>query len=201
MNPLRAGFILFALIIAPLHAKNIVILGDSLSAGYGMDVQKGWVALLGEKLRQVNQSYRVINLSTSGDTTSNGLRKLAPALQKYQPEVIIIALGANDGLRGLPVRQMKENLEKMVIASQKTGAKVIVLATLLPPNYGSRYLDQFNKAYAELAKTYGIILVPMFLDGVAGDSELMQKDGLHPNEQAQPQILDNVWPHLKSVLK
>ncbi|KTC98574.1 Esterase TesA precursor [Legionella erythra] len=166
-----------------------------------MDVQKGWVALLGEKLRQVNQSYRVINLSTSGDTTSNGLRKLAPALQKYQPEVIIIALGANDGLRGLPVRQMKENLEKMVIASQKTGAKVIVLATLLPPNYGSRYLDQFNKAYAELAKTYGIILVPMFLDGVAGDSELMQKDGLHPNEQAQPQILDNVWPHLKSVLK
>lgn len=201
MNPLRAGFILFALIIAPLHAKNIVILGDSLSAGYGMDVQKSWVALLGEKLRQVNQSYRVINLSTSGDTTSNGLRKLAPALQKYQPEVIIIALGANDGLRGLPVRQMKENLEKMVIASQKTGAKVIVLATLLPPNYGSRYLDQFNKAYAELAKAYTIILVPMFLDGVAGDSELMQKDGLHPNERAQQRILDNVWPHLKSVLK
>ncbi|MDX1836153.1 arylesterase [Legionella taurinensis] len=201
MKPLHAGLVLFALIIAPLYAKNIVVLGDSLSAGYGIDVQKSWVVLLSEKLKQEHQSYRIINLSTSGDTTSNGLRKLKPALQKYQPEVIIIELGANDGLRGLPVRQMKDNLEKMVIASQKTGAKVIVLATLLPPNYGSRYLDQFNKAYAELAKTYGIILVPMFLEGVAGDSELMQKDGLHPNERAQQRILDNVWPHLKPVLK
>ncbi|KTD45945.1 Esterase TesA precursor [Legionella rubrilucens] len=201
MKPLHTGLVLFALIIAPLYAKNIVVLGDSLSAGYGIDIQKGWVVLLSEKLKQEYQSYRIINLSTSGDTTSNGLRKLKPALQKYQPEVIIIELGANDGLRGLPVRQMKDNLEKMVIASQKTGAKVIVLATLLPPNYGSRYLDQFNQVYAELAKAYGIILVPMFLDGVAGDNELMQKDGLHPNERAQQRILDNVWPHLKPVLE
>lgn len=189
--------ILFVVIIAPLHAKNIVVLGDSLSAGYGIDVQKGWVNLLTKKLQG---KIRIINISTSGDTTSNGVAKIHDVLQKYAPEVLIIELGANDGLRGLPVKQMKDNLIRMIIESQKSGTKVLLLATDLPPNYGHKYLEQYKNVYKELADTYKVTLVPMFLEGVAGYEELIQKDGLHPNEQAQQKIFENVWPHLKLLL-
>ncbi|WP_231865866.1 arylesterase [Legionella fallonii] len=175
------------------------MLGDSLSAGYGIDVQKGWVNLLAEKL-QKEGDVKVINISTSGDTTSNGLAKIHSALQKYTPKIIIIELGANDGLRGLPIKQMKNNFITMITESQKSGAKVLLLATDLPPNYGPQYLEQFKHAYTELAQTYKVALIPMFLEGVAGNDGLMQKDGLHPNEQAQQKILDNIWPQLKKLI-
>ena len=191
--------ILLVLIIAPLHAKNIVVLGDSLSAGYGIDVQKGWVSLLSAKLLKEGD-YKVINISTSGDTTSNGLAKLSNALQKYRPDVVIIELGANDGLRGLPIAQMRKNLELLIKESLSIGAKVILLATELPPNYGQKYLEQYKNTYVELAQLYKVALVPMFLEGVAGHENLMQQDGLHPNEKAQQLILNNVWPALKIVL-
>lgn len=186
-------------IIAPIQARTIVIIGDSLSAGYGINAQKGWVTLLSEKLQQQGD-IKVINLSTSGDTTSNGLAKLAPALKKYTPDVVIIELGANDGLRGLSISQMQTNLETMVKDSQKSGAKVLLLATYLPPNYGSKFLQQFKNVYKDIAQNYKIVVVPMFLEGVAGHNDLMQSDGLHPNEKAQPLILENVWPHLKTML-
>ncbi len=198
MKPLNLLFIFF-LIIAPLQAKNIVVLGDSLSAGYGIDVQKGWVNLLAEKL-QKKGDFKVINISTSGDTTSNGLAKIHTALQKYTPKIIIIELGANDGLRGLPLSQMKNNFVTMITESQNSGAQVLLLATELPPNYGPQYLEQFKQIYTELAQNYKVALIPMFLEGVAGHDELMQKDGLHPNEQAQYKILGNVWPQLKKLI-
>ena len=191
---------LLVLIIAPLQAKNIVVLGDSLSAGYGIDAQKGWVNLLATKLLKEG-SFNVVNISTSGDTTSNGLAKLHSALQKYKPEVIIIELGANDGLRGLPISQIKNNFEIMFKESQKAGTKILLLGIDLPPNYGPKYREQLKNLFIELAQSYKIALVPMFLEGVAGHDNLMQKDGLHPNEEAQQKILDNVWPHLKAVLE
>lgn len=192
-------FLLFV-IIAPLQAKNIVVLGDSLSAGYGIDVKKGWVHLLAETL-QKDGDYKVINISTSGDTTSNGLSKINAALQHYRPAVIIIELGANDGLRGLPVQHIKKNVALLINKSHKSGAKVLLLATDLPPNYGPQYLEQFKNIYADLARTYQVALVPMFLEGVAGHDNLLQKDGLHPNEEAQQRILENIWPHLKPMLE
>ncbi len=191
---------LLVLIIAPLQAKNIVVLGDSLSAGYGIDAQKGWVNLLAAKLLNEGR-FNVINISISGDTTSNGLAKLKPALQKYKPDLVIIALGANDGLRGLPISQVKNNFEIMFKESQKAGAKVLLLGIDLPPNYGPKYREQLKNMYIELAQTHKVVLVPMFLEGVAGHEHLMQKDGLHPNERAQQKILDNVWPHFKAVLE
>lgn len=175
------------------------MLGDSLSAGYGIDVQKGWVALLAKQLQQKGH-FKVINISTSGDTTSNGLAKIHAALQKYSPKIVIIELGANDGLRGLSLPQMKNNFVTMITESQKSGAQVLLLATELPPNYGPQYLEQFKQVYTELAQTYKVALVPMFLEGIAGHDALMQKDGLHPNEQAQQKILDNVWPQLQKLI-
>ena len=199
MKPLYFLLIIFSLIIAPLQAKNIVVIGDSLSAGYGINPQKGWVSLLSAKLASQGQ-YKIINLSTSGDTTSNGLSKLPAALEQYKPDILIIELGANDGLRGLTISQMKNNLEIMVKQSKQTGAKILLLATYLPPNYGQEYLKQFNDVYKDLALRYQVALVPMFLEGVVGHDPLMQSDGLHPNEQAQPIILNIIWPALKPLL-
>jgi acyl-CoA thioesterase I len=199
MKPLYFFLTLFLLIIAPLHAKNIVVLGDSLSAGYGIDPQKGWVSLLSAKLNDQGQ-FKIINLSTSGDTTSNGLAKLPKALEQYTPDILIIELGANDGLRGLAISQIKKNLTIMLENSKKTGAKILLLATYLPPNYGPEYLKQFNNTFQHLADHYQVAFVPMFLAGVAGNEQLMQNDGLHPNEQAQSLILNNIWPALAPLL-
>lgn len=176
-----------------------MVIGDSLSAGYGITPQKGWVSLLSDKLAKQGQ-YKLINLSTSGDTTSNGLAKLPKALGQYKPDILIIELGANDGLRGLAISQMTSNLETMVKKGNEAGARILLLATDLPPNYGPEYLKQFNNVYKELAKRYQVALVPMFLKGIAGNDQLMQNDGLHPNEKAQPLILNNIWPTLNPLL-
>ncbi len=175
-------------------------MGDSLSAAYGIDTKEGWVTLLNSKLKENNYNYQIVNLSASGDTTRNGLSKLAHALKNYHPDIIIIELGANDGLRGLSIAEMKVNLEKMITESQKMDTKVLLIATQLPPNYGPIYLEKFANVYKELATQYQISVVPMFLEGVAGDSQLMQKDGLHPNQKAQARILANIWPTLRPLL-
>lgn len=195
MKSLKVIIFISILIIAPVQASTILIVGDSLSAGYGINTEKGWVHLLSLK----NKDHHIVNVSTSGDTTSNGLAKLTPALEKYKPDVVIIELGANDGLRGLSIAQMKSNLEAMIKQSQATGAQVLLLATYLPPNYGPKYIEQFKQAYTELEQTYQITLVPMFLEGVAGNSKFMQADGLHPNEQAQPLILETISPYLDKI--
>lgn len=193
MKSVILAILLLVFIIAPIHAKTIVVLGDSLSAGYGIDEQEGWVSLLNKKLQNNHYQYQLVNISTSGDTTSNGLAKLPQALQKYHPVFVLLQLGANDGLRGLPIAQMKSNLAKMIDMSQKANAKVLLMATLLPPNYGPVYLEKFKQVYSDLAKQYNIPLIPMFLEGVAGNPAFMQKDGLHPNQQAQSKIMANVW--------
>jgi acyl-CoA thioesterase I len=197
MNPLYLFLVLSLLIIAPLHAKNIVVLGDSLSAGYGIDPQKGWVSLLSAK---VPKQFNIINLSTSGDTTSNGLAKLPHALQHYKPDILIIELGANDGLRGLALSQIKKNLTVILEESKKKGAKILLLATYLPPNYGPAYLKQYNNTLKHLAEQHQVAFVPMFLAGVAGNDQFMQHDGLHPNEKAQSLIINNIWPSLVPLL-
>lgn len=200
MNTRTLLFCLGLLIIAPLHAKTILVVGDSLSAAYGIEQDKGWVALMSHDLAKYG-SYRVINISTSGDTTSNGLSKLPAAITQYKPAVVIIELGANDGLRGLPLNHTKKNLATMIKLSLDHKAQVLLLASWLPPNYGPRFLQQFASIYDELAKMYKVPMIPMFLAGIAGRDHLMQKDGLHPNAQAQPLILKNVWPDLKKLLQ
>lgn len=176
-----------------------MVIGDSLSAGYGIDPQKGWVNLLAAKLNSKDH-FKIINLSTSGDTTSNGLTKLKNALVQYKPDILIIELGANDGLRGLAIAQIKDNLTSILEKGKKSGAKILLLGTYLPPNYGPEYRKQFNNIFEDLADHYQVALVPMFLAGVAGDDQLMQNDGLHPNEKAQPIILNNIWPALSPLL-
>ncbi|STX50017.1 Esterase TesA precursor [Legionella busanensis] len=192
--------ICFIFIIAPIYAKTILILGDSLSAGFGIEEGKGWVNLLNERLQKESLPYKVVNYSTSGDTTSNGLAKLSGALSKHKPNIVIIELGANDGLRGLSIAEIKGNLEKLIVKSQEKSAKVLLLATLLPPNYGSTYLNRYKQVYMDLANQYQVRLIPMFLEGIAGNPSAMQSDGLHPNQESQVKILDNIWPTLQQML-
>lgn len=191
-------FISLLLSIASLQAKNVLIVGDSLSAGYGIDPKKGWVELLNQRIK--SKGYQTINLSTSGDTSSNGLTKLKKGLKQYQPVVVIIQLGANDGLRGLSIKALKQNLNAMIKMSQANHAKVLLLATRLPPNYGKAYIKQFRQSYVDLAKKYQIPLVPAFLKGIAARPNYLQQDRLHPNASAQPIIFNNIWPQLKPLL-
>jgi acyl-CoA thioesterase-1 len=184
----------------PTVTPTILVFGDSLSAAYGIPREQGWVALLQQRLKDNNLPYEVANASVSGETTSGGLSRLANSLKQYQPSIVIIELGANDGLRGLPINQIKTNLQKMITACQQVNAKVLLLGMIIPPNYGPSYTREFKDAYAGLAKQYKTSLVPFFLDGVAGNPELIQEDGLHPTAQAQPQILDTIWKTLKPEL-
>ncbi len=179
----------------------VLVLGDSLSAGYGMDVQQTWVYMLEARLHSEGYGYRVINASISGDTTGNGLRRLPRALDLHQPEIVIIELGGNDGLRGLPVAAMRDNLEQMVIKAQQSGAMVVLAGILIPPNYGEEYASDFAAVYGELAAEYDLPLIPFFMDGVALDPSKMQADGIHPNTAAQPILLNNVWQVLGPALK
>lgn len=183
-----------------LEEKNILILGDSLSAAYGINPQSGWVNLLADKLAQEKIPYKVINASISGDTTINGLNRLPDLLNRHRPEIVVIELGANDGLRGVQLPVMQTNLEKMINYCQTSGAKVLLVGMRIPPNYGRRYTESFQKVYFDLADKYTISLVPFLLDGVGGQASLMQSDGLHPNAQAQPVILQTLWPKLELLL-
>lgn len=197
--------ILFALLLClftlPAIAENtILIIGDSISAAYGIDIQKGWVSLLKTRLQHEKFSYRVINASVTGDTTSNGLARLPDALQEYKPTITIVELGGNDGLRGLNITVIKHNLEKIIDLIQKANSKVLLLGMRLPPNYGPTYTQQFERIFTDLAERDDIAVVPFFLHGMEEKRELFQSDGIHPTEQAQMLLLDNVWPELKKML-
>jgi len=195
-------FILIALVaITAQAAQNIVIFGDSLSAAYGIQSNKGWVALLESKLKQQKSEYKVINASISGETTSGGLTRFDQMLKTHQPEVVVIELGANDGLRGLSLNEMQSNLNSMIAKAKAKNATVMLLGIKIPPNYGIQYAQKFSAIYATLAQKYDLNLVPFFLDGVAGNRKLIQDDGLHPNAVAQAKLLENIWPKLEELLK
>ena len=179
----------------------ILVLGDSLSAGYGIPVEKGWVSLLQRRLVERGFPYRVVNASISGDTTSGGLSRLPAALELHRPAIVVLELGANDGLRGQPPMAMSRNLSQMIERSQQAGARVLLAEMRIPPNYGPLYAQKFQATFGELAQHYAIPLIPFLLDGVAGNPALIQDDGLHPRAEAQPRILDNVWAVLEPALK
>ncbi len=182
-------------------AKSIVVLGDSISAGYGIEVDQGWVALLQKKLVKSNSDYKIINESISGDTSAGGLARIDRILAVHKPAILLIQLGANDGLRGLSPVQMKDNLAEMARRAQKAGAKVMFLGMKIPPNYGKRYVDMFYNVYLQLAKEQDVPFVPFLLEDVALNKELMQADGLHPNAKAQAIIAGNIEPYLSPLLK
>src|SRR5690554_51775 len=177
----------------------ILVMGDSLSAAYNLPTSAGWVSLLEERLEK-QTNWLVVNASISGETTSGGLTRLPGLLRQHQPDLVLLELGANDGLRGLPPKLISNNLEKMLTLSQESGAKVMLIGILLPPNYGPAYLAQFEQTYPNLAKKHQLPLVPFLLEGVADKPSLMQADGLHPTAEAQPIILETVWLELKALL-
>ena len=181
-------------------ARNILVFGDSLSAGYGIPQEAAWPSLLAKRLEQKRLDYSVTNASISGETTSGGRTRLAAALDKAQPAVVVIALGANDGLRGLPVKTMRDNLAAMAEAAQKKNARVLIVGQRLPPNSGP-YATQFHEAFAAVAKEKKTALVDFLLDGVATRPELFQADNLHPTAEAQPMLLETVWQGLAPLLK
>lgn len=185
---------------ARASAPVILVLGDSLSAAYGIGLQDGWVALLQGRLRQRGFDYQVVNAGISGDTTAGGLTRLPELLERHRPSILLIELGANDGLRGLPPPLIRENLTRMIRLGQAAGSQVLLIGIQLPPNYGAAYNRAFQVVFSEVASGAGVPLVPFLLAGVTEDPNLMQADALHPAAAAQPHILDNVWPGLAPLL-
>ncbi len=177
------------------------MLGDSLSAGYGIRLEEGWVALLQKRLHDQGYGYRVVNASVSGETTGGALARLPRVLQVQKPSIVIVELGGNDGLRGVPVAEMRANLEKIVVLSKQAGADVLVAGMQIPTNYGPQYTRQFTGTFAEVAKQQKVGLVPFFLEKIAADDKWFQPDRIHPVAAAQPLLLDTVWPSLKPLLK
>jgi acyl-CoA thioesterase-1 len=203
-NPMRVWFLSAGLALMCIAqnaaAGTVLIVGDSISAAFGLDTRQGWVALLEKRLKDQGFNDRVVNASVSGDTSAGGQARLPALLAEHKPEVVILELGGNDGLRGQPPRQLQQNLASMIDSSQAQGAKVLLLGMQLPPNYGVRYTQAFSQVYSQLASEKKVALVPFFLDGVGGHPELMQADGLHPAAAAQGKLLENVWPTLKPLL-
>ena len=192
---------MFTAAMARAEPATILVFGDSLSAGYGLaDVNQGWVALLQKKLQREGYGYQVVNASVSGETTAGGLARLPRALALHHPQIVILELGGNDGLRALPVPAMRANLNGMAQMSRNAGAQVLLLGMRMPPNYGADYTAQFFGSYALTAKEFKLALVPFLLDGIALNPSLMQADNIHANEQGQPRLLANVWPALQPLL-
>jgi acyl-CoA thioesterase I len=188
----------------PAYAEAPVLLvyGDSISAGYGLPrVEQGWVELLRTRLKDKGYGYQVVNASVSGETTAGGLARLPRALQTHHPQVVIIELGGNDGLRALPVAQLRANLTQMVNIASAAGARVLLLGMRMPPNYGPAYTEQFYASYATVAHDSKASLVPFLLEGIALDASLVQADDIHPNVAAQTKLLDTVWPQLQPLLR
>ena len=193
-------FLIVAGHAARADAPAILVLGDSLSAAYGLRVEQGWVSLLADRLKASGYGYRVVNASASGETTGGALARLPRALDKHRPAIVIVELGGNDGLRGLPISDVRSNLDSIIRLSRKAGAKVLLIGMRIPPNYGPAYTRDFHQVFADVAGQYKLPLVPFFLDGIALDDGLMQEDGLHPNASAQPKLLAQVWPVLLPLL-
>ena len=198
---LQFSVVAAVLVAMPAGAKTIVVFGDSLSAAYNIKQDEGWVALLQQRLNKNKYNYQVVNASISGETTSGGLSRFAGMLKMQKPNIVILELGANDGLRGLSARDTFINLDAMIQQAKAKNATVLLLGMKIPPNYGLKYSKLFSDNFIQLAKKHQLKLVPFFLDGVAGKPELMQADGLHPTAAAQPKLLDNVWPILINTIK
>ena len=187
-------------LVSAAFAQTVLVVGDSISAAYGLETQQGWVALLEQKIKQANISARIVNASISGDTTAGGLQRLPQLLAEHQPSVVVLELGGNDGLRGLSLDAMRANLQQMIELAKAQQAQVVLLGMQLPPNYGPRYTQNFAQVYQQLATEHEIRLVPFFLEGIGGVAGMMQADGIHPVAEAQPILLANVWPILEQVL-
>ena len=185
------------------HAADVptvLIFGDSLSAGYGIDVDQSWATLLQERLREQGYEHRVVNASITGETTEGGAERIGPALKNFEPSLIILELGGNDGLRGFPPERMRENLEKIITTSKSSGAAVVLLGIRIPSNYGARYTQAFESVFRETAEALDIPWIEFFMEGIALNEELMQDDGIHPNAAAQPKLLENAWPVIQVAL-
>ena len=195
--------VLLALCLSPtwVFAKTVMVLGDSISAGYGIEPQQAWVNLLQKRLdQQYPKQHKVVNASVSGETTSGALARLPKLLQTHKPNVVVIELGGNDGLRGQPPQMIQKNLAQLIQQSQKANATVVVLGMKMPPNYGTAYSKAFENNYKVVSQQYKVKLLPFFLEGVAGNNSLMQKDLVHPNGKAQPILLNLAYPYIKGAL-
>ena len=197
---LGIGLLLVTVPSAWASNRTILVFGDSLSAAHGLRPEQGWVALLARRLLRQGYRYRIVNASVSGETTTGGLERLPHELRACHPGIVILELGANDALRGLPLRLAARNLAAMVRLARAAGARVLLIGLLLPPNYGPRYTQQFAAMYPRLAREFRLPLVPFLLARVALDSHLMQADGLHPNARGEPLVLNNLWPYLQPLL-
>ena len=189
----------------PAHAldqsRTLLVVGDSLSAGFGLEPGQDWVTLLQNRLDAKGYGYRVVNASISGDTTTSGLGRLPRALKVHRPSIVLIELGGNDGLRATPIAVMRQNFTEMIRLARQSGVRVVLVGMQMPPNYGARYTAQFAALYPELARAQKVPLIDFILDGIALDRSLMQADGIHPNAAAQPRLLDNVWPALEKEIR
>jgi len=203
LSMLRCFLIAFALGSLPAHGatQKILVFGDSLSAAYGISQKDGWVALLAERLKKQGFDYTVANASISGETSAGGASRIVRALAGEKPAIVILALGANDGLRGLPLAQMRDNLGSITATAQRAGARVLIAGMKMPPNYGAKYTREFEDSFSRLSKQFKTGYVPFLIDGVADKPDLFQPDRLHPTAEAQPQVLDNVWKALRPMLK
>ena len=197
---------LLFLLCIPLYAQEkqpytLLVFGDSLSAAYGIEESAGWVSLLETKLAEKQYPYQIVNASVSGETSTGGLARLPAALETHQPNIVILELGGNDGLRGLPLISLRQNLISMIELSRKAGAEVLLAGIQIPPNYGPRYTIPFFQMYGEIAEEQVLPLVPFLIDGIPQQPDLMQNDGIHPKAEAQWMIVENVWPYLEPMLK
>jgi acyl-CoA thioesterase-1 len=186
---------------AAADGGKVLVMGDSLSAAYGLAPQQGWVALTAERLKAEHPGWTVANASISGETTAGGASRIAAELARHKPTVVVIELGANDGLRGLGLEQTRTNLERMVVAAKQSGARVLLLGMRIPPNYGPQYTQGFERNYRELAEKHAVALLPFFLEPIATDRDAFQADNLHPVAEAQPKLRDHVWPALTPLLR
>jgi acyl-CoA thioesterase-1 len=185
---------------ASASGRTVLVMGDSLSAAYGLAPEQGWVALTATKMRASHPEWKVVNASVSGETTAGGASRIAAELERHSPDIVVIELGANDGLRGLALEQTRANLERMVVAARAAGAKVLLLGMRIPPNYGSRYTEGFARNYTELADEHDAALLPFLLEPIATDRDAFQADNLHPVAAAQPRLRDHVWTALEPLL-
>jgi acyl-CoA thioesterase-1 len=192
--------VLFAVALPAHAARTILVFGDSLSAGYGLPQRSGWVTLLEKRLIAGGYDYRVVNASISGETTVGGKNRIESVLRKHKPDILVLQLGANDGLRGARINDIRKHLNTIVAATRRQGAKVVVLGMRLPPNYGAQYADGFQSVFTDVARQHGTALVPFLLEGFADQRQLFQHDGIHPKREAQLLMLDNVWPVLEPLL-
>jgi acyl-CoA thioesterase-1 len=192
--------LLFSVQSSGTEVPTVLVFGDSLSAGYGIDIDQSWATLLQTRLAEQGYEHRVVNASIGGDTTESGAARIGQAIETFAPSLIILELGGNDGLRGIPTSRMRDNLHKIIKTSADSGAAVVLLGIKIPPNYGQRYIEEFEDVFRQLAVELDVPWVEFFMEGIALNEELMQSDGIHPNAIAQPMLLDNAWPIINSAL-